>query len=237
MTVEAVIHIDAPSETVYGLVADLPSMGKWSPECVRCDWLGGATAPAPGVKFKGRNRKGWRRWSTTGTIVAAEPGRELTFDINTFFKLPVARWRYLIEPDATGCKVTESTEDLRSSLVKRVTGPATGVTDRDAHNRRGMQATLEKIKAAAEATQPSAVEFGEQPLGGDLAVGVLDDRGDLAPVGAPVQPHAEPAAVAHIRRAEEAFRLFVDEHLLRARWRGAPDTEDPVAVMVVDMSD
>ena len=75
MSVEVSTHIDAPPQKVYELIADLPSMGKWSPECVRCDWLGGATAPAPGVKFRGRNRIGWRRWSTTGTVVTASPVR------------------------------------------------------------------------------------------------------------------------------------------------------------------
>ena len=35
-------HIDAPAELVYDLVADLPRMGEWSPECERVVWRGGA---------------------------------------------------------------------------------------------------------------------------------------------------------------------------------------------------
>jgi uncharacterized protein YndB with AHSA1/START domain len=152
MTVEASINVNAPAEAVYNLVADLPSMGKWSPECVRCDWLGGATAAAPGARFKGRNRQGWHRWSTTGTVVAAEPGRQLSWDITSIFGLPVARWTYSIEPAGDGCRVVERMDDHRGAFMKFAARAATGVKDRTEHNKAGMQETLERLKAAAEAS-------------------------------------------------------------------------------------
>ena len=37
------IVIQAPAEVVYDLVADPMRMAEWSPECVRCQWIGGAT--------------------------------------------------------------------------------------------------------------------------------------------------------------------------------------------------
>jgi uncharacterized protein YndB with AHSA1/START domain len=153
MSVEVSTHIDAPPQKVYELISDLPSMGKWSPECVRCDWLGGATGPAPGVKFKGRNRIGWRRWSTTGTVVTAEPGKELTFDITSVLGMPVARWSYRIESDGGGSRVTESWQDSRRGSLMNVLGKlATGVGDRAEHNKRGMEETLARVKAEAEAS-------------------------------------------------------------------------------------
>jgi uncharacterized protein YndB with AHSA1/START domain len=150
---QASIDIDASPEAVYALVADLPSMGRWSPECYRCDWLGGATAAAPGARFRGRNRIGWRRWSTTGTVVVAEPGRELTFDVE-YYGLPVSRWSYRLEPRAGGgCTVTESTEDRRGTVVKTL-GAAllvgTPGMDRTSRNQDTMQVTLERVKKAAE---------------------------------------------------------------------------------------
>jgi hypothetical protein len=148
---EVSIHIDAPPDRVYDLVADLPNMGKWSPECQRCDWLGGATAAAPGAKFKGRNRNGWRRWSTTGTVVTADRGHELAWDVASVFGLPVARWRYLIEPDDGGSRVTESTYDLRGVVMNVLGRVATGVGNRADHNKAGMEATLRRIKESAEA--------------------------------------------------------------------------------------
>jgi uncharacterized protein YndB with AHSA1/START domain len=150
-SVEVSVHVDAPPAQVYDLIADLPSMGKWSPECQRCDWLGGATAAAPGAKFKGRNRIGWRRWSTTGTVVAADPGKELAWDVSSVFGLPVARWRYRIDGEAGGCRVTESFEDLRGPTMHVLGRVTTGVGDRPDHNRKGMEATLQRVKAAAEA--------------------------------------------------------------------------------------
>jgi uncharacterized protein YndB with AHSA1/START domain len=150
-TAEVSIHINATPARVYELVADLPLMGRWSPECERCEWIEGATGAAPGAKFKGYNRVGKRTWSTTGTVVAAEPGRELTWDVSSVMKLPVSRWRYLIEAEDGGSRVTEATEDKRGVIMKVLGRAATGVGDRPDHNRRGMEATLQRLKAAAEA--------------------------------------------------------------------------------------
>ena len=44
-------EIAAPAERVYDLVADLPGMGRWSPECERVEWTGGHTGPAAGATF------------------------------------------------------------------------------------------------------------------------------------------------------------------------------------------
>ncbi|MEP7191775.1 MAG: SRPBCC family protein, partial [Actinomycetota bacterium] len=32
------LTVAAPADLVYGLVADLPRMGEWSPECERVTW-------------------------------------------------------------------------------------------------------------------------------------------------------------------------------------------------------
>lgn len=150
-TAEVSIDVQAPPEAVYALVSDLPRMGEWSPECVRCDWQGGATAAAPGARFKGHNRRGPRRWSTTGTIVSAEPGRELSFDVHSVLNLPVSRWTYRISPDGNGgSTLTERWDDRRGGLIKFLGAVASGVTDRAGHNTDGMRQTLERIKAAAE---------------------------------------------------------------------------------------
>ncbi len=149
-TAEVTTRVDASPETVWRLVSDLPRMGEWSPECVRCEWLDGATGPAVGARFKGHNRRGARRWSTTGRIVAADPGRELAWDVTSVFGLPVARWRYRIRPVDGGSELTESTEDQRGVVMHVLGLLATGVRDRKSHNTDGMRATLDRIKTAAE---------------------------------------------------------------------------------------
>jgi uncharacterized protein YndB with AHSA1/START domain len=156
---QASIDIDASPETVYQLISDLPSMGRWSPECYRCDWRDGATAAAPGVRFRGRNRIGIRRWSTDGTVVVAEPGRELTFDV-AYYGMPVARWSYRITPrEGGGVTLTESTEDRRGGVVKALGAMLLAGTpgmDRTSRNNDTMHVTLRRLKEAAEAAVPAA---------------------------------------------------------------------------------
>lgn len=145
-------HVDAPAEEVYDLVADLPRMGEWSPECTSAAWRGGATSAVVGARFRGWNRKGPIRWFTDGVVVEAERGRALAFDVRGL-GLPVARWAYRLEPDAggVGCTVTEEWTDHRTSPYRAITGVAINVRDRPTHNRAGMEHTLGQLKAAAEA--------------------------------------------------------------------------------------
>jgi uncharacterized protein YndB with AHSA1/START domain len=150
MTTESV-EIAAPAEAVWALVSDLTRMGEWSPETTKVEWTGGSTGPSVGATFKGSNRMGVRRWSTSCRIVAAEPPRELAWDVTTVGGLKIARWRYVIEPiDQLSCRLSESTEDQRNGVAKLLGNLATGVKDRGEHNAAGMRATLERIKAAAE---------------------------------------------------------------------------------------
>jgi uncharacterized protein YndB with AHSA1/START domain len=147
------VDVDASPEIVWGLVSDLARMGEWSPECTGVKWAGAAPGPAGpsvGAVFKGKNRIGIRRWSTKGTIVAAEPNRRIAWDIAAI-GLPVARWSYTISPGDGGCRVTESWEDKRGALINAVGPLTTGVKDRAAHNEAGMRTTLERLKGAAEA--------------------------------------------------------------------------------------
>lgn len=67
--------IAAPAEKLWSLVSDLPRMGEWSPENAGGKWVKGATGPALGARFKGNNKNGVRRWSTTVTSWRASPTR------------------------------------------------------------------------------------------------------------------------------------------------------------------
>jgi len=145
------VHVGAPAEDVYDLVADMPRMGEWSPECTSVSWRGGAAGAAVGARFRGWNRKGAVRWLTDGVVIEAERGRSLAFDV-TGLGLKVARWAYRFEPDpdGRGCTVTEEWTDQRSPAYRKVTGVAINVRDRATHNRAGMEHTLAQLKAAAE---------------------------------------------------------------------------------------
>jgi len=155
------LSIAAPAGVVYDLVADLPRMGEWSPECERVTWLGGARCAAEGAHFLGHNRAGWVRWMTQGEVVAVEPGRHLAFEIS-FGPLRIARWEYRIVPDddkhAT-CTVVEEWTDRRPLWYRAPADRALGSRMRT--NRRGMVETLANLKLAAEA----AADKGAKPRG------------------------------------------------------------------------
>jgi uncharacterized protein YndB with AHSA1/START domain len=147
--VSVTTEIAAPSDEVWAMVSDLTRMHEWSPENDGTTWLKGATGAVPGADFKGINSAGKRKWATKGTVVEVEPGRLLSFRV-TAFGMKVARWTYRIEPIAGGCAVTETWDDERGAFIAATGKAATGVGDRKAHNRAGMEATLRNLKAAAE---------------------------------------------------------------------------------------
>jgi hypothetical protein len=156
---DVTVHEDiaAPAEVIYDLVADMPRMGRWSPECERVEWTGRSRGPVAGATFTGHNRNGWRSWSTHGTVTAADRGKEFSFEVRSVLNLPVARWSYSFEPGPGGsCRVAESTEDRRGRLMKTLGLIATGIGDREARNRQTMTATLQRLRVAAESGVPSA---------------------------------------------------------------------------------
>ena len=142
-------HIDAPADVVYAMVADLPRMGEWSPECERVSWRGKATAAAPGAGFIGFNRAGTLRWIPLGTVVAADRSRHLSFRVHVG-PISIALWEYFVVPDdeGTGCTLVEQWTDLRATPARLAFDRI--LPDRAGRNRRGMRATLAAIKRVAE---------------------------------------------------------------------------------------
>jgi len=149
-TVTVTRSINAPADRVWAMISDVTRMGEWSPELESAVWLGGASGPAPGAKFRGTNRNGKKSWKSVSTVVEAAPGRSFSFHVKAV-GLDVADWGYSIEPAGAGCTVTEHWTDRRGALMRIMSGTATGVPDRASHNRRGMEQTLERLAAAAEA--------------------------------------------------------------------------------------
>ena len=147
------VEIDAPPEEVYALVTDISRMGEWSPECRSCSWKGGVTSPAVGARFKARN-KGRRgpSWYNTPTVTVADPGRTFAFN-RSGPGIGSYTWTYELEPTERGTRLTESYDVDRPlpKVMSWMTEKWVGSSDRDADLRQGMETTLERIKAAAEA--------------------------------------------------------------------------------------
>jgi hypothetical protein len=143
----ATIDIAAPPEKIYTMVSDLPGMARLAEEYRGGRWLG---EPAVvGSKFRGHNRRGWRRWSTTVTVTDADPGRRFGFDVH-FYGLPISHWEYSLTPTDDGCHVVESTWDRRLGWFKPIGGFATGSMDRAGVNQHNIERTLERLKSALE---------------------------------------------------------------------------------------
>jgi uncharacterized protein YndB with AHSA1/START domain len=147
-------EINAPAEQVWSMVSDVTRMREWSPENDAAKWLGGATGPAPGARFRGTNRLGKKKWDTVSKIVDVVPGKTFSFRVSAV-GLKIAEWRYELEPTATGgCRITETWIDQRGRIAAALGKPVSGVDDRASHNRAGMEHTLDRLKASAEA-QPA----------------------------------------------------------------------------------
>lgn len=139
------LQIEASPDRLYDLVADITKMGRWSPECYRCRWLGGADAATVGARFVGFNKQGWLRWATLCTVVAAEAGREFGFRVIG----TGATWRYRFEPGPDeGTTVTETRELTGSPVVVKLANVV--IRNHDQMLVEGMHQTLARLKAAAE---------------------------------------------------------------------------------------
>ena len=146
---ETSIDIAAPPERVWALLTDVTSMGRWSPECYSCSWLDDATGPVVGARFKGRNKRGLLRWSTVSTVKVADEPRHFAWEVDR----SGMRWGYRFEAVDGGTRVTEYREEVgpkpptvRLAYSLRLLG-----RDPDAIVRRGMDETLLRLKAGAEA--------------------------------------------------------------------------------------
>jgi hypothetical protein len=144
----ASVEVAADAAAVYALITDLDTLAELAEETTRMRWVDGGAARA-GAVFRGSNRNGWRRWTTTCTVTDAEPGRRFAFDVQHTV-VPISRWQYDITPTAEGCTVTESTWDRRPAWFRGIAGLATGVPDRSTANTAHIEATLRRLKSRAE---------------------------------------------------------------------------------------
>ena len=96
--------IDAPPAAVWQLVCDIQTPAEFSSEFQGGQWLDGATGPALGARFRGRNFHEARgTWETVSTICEFEPERVFGWAVGDP-EVPAARWRFSLEPDGAGTR-------------------------------------------------------------------------------------------------------------------------------------
>lgn len=147
----ATVHMAAPAQQIWDLIADVRNTGKFSPETFEAEWLDGATGPELGARFRGhvrRNEIGPVYW-TTCRVTACEPGRRFGFAVLAGDRA-LNNWLYELTPSGDGTDVTESFR-LASSPLTTVYYWAFGGFLRQRRNIRDMTKTLERIRDVVEA--------------------------------------------------------------------------------------
>jgi len=150
-TASTTIVIDRSPAEVWAAIADITQMGRWSPECTAGRWVAPATGPAVGAKFEGDNearvgKKVVKRWTTTSTVTACEPGAVFEFDTEGY-----TTWRYAFEPAGAGTVDATTVTETFTYSAKGFQGFVYEyLLMRPRMMRKGMQRTLERVKAALE---------------------------------------------------------------------------------------
>ena len=143
---QAQVDINAPVSTVWSLISDFRRMPEWSPQCRLMRPLGQVR---PGSRTFNLNRRNLLVWPTTSTVVELVPEQKLAFRVN----LNNTVWSYELQPIAGGTRVIESrhaengVKPISSMAVNALMG---GTTSFEGELVEGMNASLAKIKAAAE---------------------------------------------------------------------------------------
>ena len=150
------VFIGASAASLYGMVSDLPRIGEWSPECERVVWEGTVDTPDAGTTFIGHNAVGPGRrirYQRHGRVLVADPGREFTF-ITDEGGRESTEWRYQFHPEGSGTRVVESYNVRWIPVWARILDVP---VNRHKELLENMRTTLERLKAAAESTNPAAV--------------------------------------------------------------------------------
>ncbi|WP_182377362.1 SRPBCC family protein [Nocardioides sp. WS12] len=146
---EQSIRINATPARVWELVSDVCRMPEWSPQVTSTRLRSGFDLGL-GAEFTNRNREGELEWTTHAEIVRFDPEKELSFKVVENWAI----WTFRLEADGEGTLLTQTrdTPDGLSDLSKELTDGFFGGQDPFlATLTAGMQQTLERIKAAAEA--------------------------------------------------------------------------------------
>ena len=103
----AQILIDAPPERVWQLVSDIFLMPELSSELQEVAWLDGATGPAAGRRFTGRNaHPAMGEWETVSTVTECDPPHRFAWVVGDPAHQS-ATWRFTLTPDGEGTRLEQ----------------------------------------------------------------------------------------------------------------------------------
>jgi uncharacterized protein YndB with AHSA1/START domain len=105
--VTAEVYIEAPPERVWDLVSDIFVMPGLSSELQEVAWLDGATGPAVGHRFTGRNaHPEVGEWETVSTVTECDQPHRFAWAVGDPGH-PSATWRFTLRPDGAGTRLEQ----------------------------------------------------------------------------------------------------------------------------------
>ena len=145
------------TEAVFAAVSDINLPARFGTEFKGGRWLDGATAPAPGARFTGRNaHPAVGEWETTCTVTAYDPPRLFAYEVTGADGTTGSSWRFTVTPAENGCELTQSMRmGPGRSLINRAIDAMPDKESRILHrrlkeHRTNMQANLDGIKQMLE---------------------------------------------------------------------------------------
>ncbi len=133
-------HSTAAAQDIWDALTDVTRMGEWSPECTGCRWIGDDHIGV-GAQFRGFNRWGPLRWSTTCTIDVFDVDRRFAYSAR-HSSGATTRWTYELRSHQAGTTVTESFESVDSPTAVLI---ADRLARRPGRLHRHMNATLTRL--------------------------------------------------------------------------------------------
>ena len=134
-------HSSALAHDIWIALTDITRMGEWSPECTGCTWISATGRVDVGAQFRGFNRWGPLRWSTTCTVDVFSVDRCFAYSAR-HSSGAMTRWTYDLRSDETGTTVTESFESIDSPAAVLVIDR---LARRPSRLRRHMNVTLARL--------------------------------------------------------------------------------------------
>lgn len=108
------VTVEADIDEVWEVVRAVTRVGEWSHECVGAQWLADANAPAPGARFRGRNRAGLFRWGRVCEIVSADPYELVWITVPTALYRDSSEWRIALAEVDDGTRISQQFRVLRA---------------------------------------------------------------------------------------------------------------------------
>jgi Polyketide cyclase / dehydrase and lipid transport len=153
--------------TAWELVTNIERIGEFSPECVRAEWIDGASGLEVGARFEGTNHliTTYREqdidftWIRVCTVTAAERPNRFAYTVGDRYDgTPACSWEFQIDGTEAGCRISQRFQHLPQGMsgtrLAADSFPADAeqtVRDRQQSLTNDMNETLQRIRRVLEA--------------------------------------------------------------------------------------